>query len=189
MFAVADFIRFVSLILSILAVDGTQGHEINVFMVFVMMAMAILKGIYMSAGVLANQIHSFVYTSWKSLEAVLLRIVNSLFNTPPQPKTPPTPRIRRVRLSNEVKQETSPPKTRSQCLFEALAKARAQPKIASTPPTTPQVTYQPAIRRVAFSSWVEVQEYHLREAPKRIQADRRRAGLGYMLGSGKIHRL
>ncbi|KAG8941974.1 hypothetical protein FRC03_003827 [Tulasnella sp. 419] len=143
-------------------------------MVFIMMAMTILRGISMAGGVFANQLRSFVSASIKSLEAALPWNVNS----PPQLKTPPTPRIRRVGFSNEVKQKTSsPPRNRSQYLFEALSKARAQPKIASTPRTSPPVTYLPATRRMAFSSWVEVQEYHLEAAPKRIQADRHRAGL------------
>ncbi|KAG8965465.1 hypothetical protein FRC03_000462 [Tulasnella sp. 419] len=183
MFAVADFIRFIFVILSILAVDGSK------CMVFIVMAMAILRGIYR---VFANQLCSFVSASSKSLvarKAALPWNVTSPFDTPPQPETPPTPRIRLVRLSNGVKQnQNSPPKSRAQCLFEGLAEARAQPKIASTPRTTPRVTYLPATRRVAFSSWVEVQEYHPGAAPKRIQADRHRAGLEYMLASGKIHR-
>ncbi|KAG8944552.1 hypothetical protein FRC03_002042 [Tulasnella sp. 419] len=137
-----------------------------------MMAMAILRGIYR---VLANQLHRFVSASIKSLvarKAALPWNVTSPFDTPPRPKTPPTPRIRRVRFSDEVKQEmfdpSSPPRSRAKCLIEGLAEARAQPKIASAPRTTPRVTYQPAIRRVAFSSWVGVQEYYPAAVPKRI---------------------
>ncbi|KAG8962220.1 hypothetical protein FRC03_004484 [Tulasnella sp. 419] len=176
-------------------VDGYHELMINVCTVFIKLAMTILRGIYMKARVSTDQLQSFVSASLKSMvatEAALPWNVDSPLNTAPQPKTPPTPRIRRARLSNKVKQKisdpSSPPKSRAQCLFQALAEARAQPKIAFTAHTAPRVTYLLATRRVAFSSWVEVQEYHPGAAPKRIQADRHRAGLEYMLASGKTHR-
>ncbi|KAG8941491.1 hypothetical protein FRC03_004473 [Tulasnella sp. 419] len=220
MFAVTQFIQLIFLILSILAVDGSQEPKISAFMAFIMVAMAILRGIYMNACVLANQLLSFVSVSINSLIVTkaappwlvfntlldmqhkvsdcLLQSsdVNSPLITAPEPNTlPPFPRIRRVGFSNEVRlrkfNPSSPPdgrpRTRAEYLLDARAKARAaEAKTSSKYHTTPRVTDFPAVRRVTFSSCVRVQEYHPGAAPKRIQADRHRAGSVYMVASGKI---
>ncbi|KAG8957035.1 hypothetical protein FRC03_010589 [Tulasnella sp. 419] len=163
-------------------------------MVFIIMSMTILRGIYMKSCVFANQIRSFVSVSVNSL--IVTKAAppcNSSLITAPEPNTlPPTTRVRRVRFSNEVTlrkyNPSSPPdglpRIRPEYLLEARAKARAAE--VNKNHTIPPVTDFHAVRRVTFSSCVRVQDYHPGAAPKRIQADRHRAGSVYMVASGKI---
>ncbi|KAG8957839.1 hypothetical protein FRC03_009759 [Tulasnella sp. 419] len=203
MSAVTELIQSIYFLLLILVVIGLQNTNICNFMVIILKAMAISKGIFINAFIVAHQIRSFVSASFNSLvtaKAAPSCKVPSPLVTIPQPNTVPATRVRRVRFCNEVRLRTfnpsSPPdgvtRTRADYLFEALAKARAaEAKVAEaktltarhTTPPTRSATIRPDVPaklRVVISNRVRVQEYQPGEAPEHVRSSSHRSRVAYM---------
>ncbi|KAG8940383.1 hypothetical protein FRC03_005549 [Tulasnella sp. 419] len=179
MLSLANLIEWVYLILLVLVIIGSRVAEISFYIVIVIKAMSIAKGIYIQTCVTAKNIcssFSAAVDSWaaKKAEPVCtspIALIQELKTAPIPPK------VRRIRFRDDVRVRmytpSAPPNgcTRAQ----ALLKSRNNVKATETPPPTrpalrpaqnAAVPNKPPTRRVGFSELVRVREYDPRAPPE-----------------------
>ncbi|KAG8942965.1 hypothetical protein FRC03_002781 [Tulasnella sp. 419] len=180
MMSLANLIEWVYLILLVLVIVGSRVAEISVYIVIIIKAMSITKGIYIQTCVTAKNLcssFSAAVDSWADKKAEPVCTVESPLVPILEPQVVPvTPRARRVQFCNDVRVRmytpSAPPNgcTRAQALLKSRNTVKATE--TKTPlPTRPalrptQVPNKPPIRRVGFSELVRVREYNPRAPPE-----------------------
>ncbi|KAG8946196.1 hypothetical protein FRC03_001466 [Tulasnella sp. 419] len=186
MFSLSELCEWVYLILLVLVIVGSQVAEISDYLVTIIKAMTISKGIYIQTCVTAKNICSSLSAavdSWaaKKAEPVCTSPVALIQELE---TVPTTPKVRRVRFCND----NVHPFGATQWMHQSTSSMERRVAETRTPPTRPAlrpaqnvavpVRDKPPTRRVTFSKWKHMQEYDPRAPPEHTQSSGLRAGFG-----------
>ncbi|KAG8940646.1 hypothetical protein FRC03_005226 [Tulasnella sp. 419] len=191
MLSLANLIEWVYLILLVLVIVGSRVAEISVYIVIIIKAMTITKGIYIQTCLTAKNICSSLSAavdSWAAKKPAPVCTIESPLPPISELKAiSATPRCRRVQFCNDVRVRmytpSAPPNgcTRAQAVLESRNN-KSVTETKTSLPTRPalrptQDPNKPPIRRVGFSELVRVREYNPRAPPEHTRSSGLGAGL------------